>query len=153
MFGLAPQPLLIELGRLLCDICPADVHQLKREPKGWGWVPDGDPIAFRRSSSCSSAKVVALKVALSATVTDDRIRRVLGPDVPIWSITADEPHNDIMRRTEDLRTWRRLLRRMFDEIKAACGREAEEFMYSRRCLSPPPSRRAASGCPKPTFHL
>ena len=47
VFGLAPQPLLIELGRLLCDICPADVHQLKREPKGWGWVPDGDPIAFR----------------------------------------------------------------------------------------------------------
>jgi SMODS-associated and fused to various effectors sensor domain len=38
VFGLAPQPLLIELGRLLCDICPADVHQLKREPGlGPGW--------------------------------------------------------------------------------------------------------------------
>lgn len=29
VFALALQPLLIELGRLLCDICPANVHQLK----------------------------------------------------------------------------------------------------------------------------
>ena len=26
VFALAPQPLLIELGRLLCDIVPAAVH-------------------------------------------------------------------------------------------------------------------------------
>ena len=129
VFGLAPQPLLIELGRLLCDISPADVHQLKREPKGWGWVLSGDPISFRASSSFSASKVVALKLALSATVTDDRIQRVLGSHVPIWSITADEPRNDIIRRAEDLRTWRRLLRRTFDQIKAVCGRDAEIHLF------------------------
>lgn len=129
VFGVAPQPLLIELGHLLCDISSADVHQLKREPKGWGWVSYGDPIAFRTSSSSLAAKVVALKLALSATVTDERIQRVLGPNVPIWSVTADEPHNDIMRRGEDLRTWRRLLRRTFDQIKAVCGRGAEIHIF------------------------
>jgi hypothetical protein len=129
VFGLAPQPLLIELGRLLCDIGSADVHQLKREPKGWGWVSDGAEIAFRTSLSSLAANVVALKLALSATVTDDRIHRVLGPSVPIWSITADEPHNDIMRRSEDLCTWRRILRRTFDQIKAVCGRDAEIHVF------------------------
>lgn len=129
VFGLAPQPLLIELGRLLCDICPADLHQLKREPKGWGWVPNGDPIAFRTSSSSSAAKVVALKLALSATVTDDRFHRVLGPDVPIWSITADQPNNDIIRRAEDLHTWRRLLRSTFDQISTECARDAEIHVF------------------------
>jgi len=129
VFGLAPQPLLIELGHLLCDISSADVHQLMREPKGWGWVSDGDPIAFRTSSGSSGANVVALKLALSATVTDDRIHRVLGPNVPIWSITAADPHNDIMRRAEDLHTWRRLLRRTFDQIKAGCERDAEIHVF------------------------
>lgn len=129
VFGLAPQPLLIELGRLLCDICPAEVHQLKREPKGWGWQFDGDGIAFQTTESNVASSRVALKLALSATVKDDRIHRVLGSDVPIWSITADNPHNDIMRRAEDLRNFRRLLRRTFDRIKAVNGSHAEIHVF------------------------
>lgn len=129
VFGLAPQPLLIELGQLLCDICPMDVHQFKREPKGWGWLDDGNPVKFVTSEPKMGAPRVALKLALSATVTDDRIRRVMGAEVPIWSITAEEPHNDIMRRGEDLRTYRRLLRKTFDRIRAACGSSAEIHVF------------------------
>ena len=129
VFGLAPQPLLIELGRQLCDICPMDVHQLKREPKGWGWLADGEPIRFRATGSEVRSRRVALKLALSATVADDRIASRAWSRCPIWSITAEEPHNDIMRRAEDLRTFRRLLRRTFNEIKAVCGREAEIHVF------------------------
>jgi hypothetical protein len=104
------------------------VHQLKREPKGWGWLADGEPIDFQVSGSDVRSPKVALRLALSATVTIDRIQRVLG-DVAIWSITADKPHNDIMRRAEDLRTFRRLLRRTFNDIKAACGQRAEIHIF------------------------
>ena len=129
VFGLAPQPLLIELGRLLCDICPADVHQLKREPKGWGWIAEGVAIQLRLRAPEQSGRIVALKLALSATVTDERIRKVLGNDVPIWSITADEPHNDVMRRSEDLAAYRRLLRLAYDRIKATHGHDAEIHVF------------------------
>ena len=129
VFGLAPQPLLIELGRLLCDICPADVHQLKREPKGWGWLADGDPIRFGTTACDRRAAKVALKLAVSATITDERIHRVLGENVPIWSITAELPHNDIVRRSEDLHTWRRLLRTTFDRIKAVNSSDAEIHVF------------------------
>jgi hypothetical protein len=135
VFGLAPQPLLIELGRLLCDICPIDVHQLKREPKGWGWLADGEPIRFQATDSRPTSNKVALKLALSATVTDDRIQRVLGDTVPIWSITAANPHNDVMRRAEDLRAFRHILRRTFNEIKAACGHDAEIHVFPALPLS------------------
>ena len=67
---------------------------------------------------------VALKLALSATVTDDRLRAVLGDDVAIWSLTAESPHNDIMRRPEDLVEFKRHLRRLFDQIKAVHGENA-----------------------------
>lgn len=130
VFGLAPQPLLIELGRLVCDICPADVHQLKREPKGWGWLANGDSVRYRTNETSVPSPTIALKLALSATVMDDRIHRVLGPDVPIWSITADKPHNDILRCADDLRTYRCLLRSTFDRIKALNGSHAVIHVFA-----------------------
>jgi hypothetical protein len=65
---------------------------------------------------------VALKLALSATVSDDRMEAVLGPDVAIWSVTADTPYNDIMRRPEDLSELKRHLRCLLDRIKLRMAR-------------------------------
>lgn len=125
VFALAPQPLLIELGRLLGDIVPVAVHQRYREPATWRWQPDQPAITFRVGEYEGTPQVaVALKLALSATLTDDRIRSVLGDDVAIWSLTGENPHNDIMRRPEDLVEFKRHLRRLFDRIKAAHGENA-----------------------------
>jgi hypothetical protein len=125
VFALAPQPLLIELGHLLGDIVPVTVHQRYREPATWRWQADQPAIKFRIGEYEGSPNVpIALKLALSATVTDDRILAVLGEDVGIWSITAESPHNDIMRRSEDLVEFKRQLRRLFDRIKAVHGEDA-----------------------------
>jgi len=130
VFALAPQPLLIEFGRLLGDIVPITVHQKHREPDTWRWQPSQPAIMFRicehEGASCLS---VALKLALSATVTDDRIRAVLGDEVAIWSLTAENPHNDIMRRPEDLAEFKRRLRRLLDRIKATHGEGAEVNVF------------------------
>jgi len=124
VFALAPQPLLIELGRLIGDIVPVRVHQRHREPTTWGWQPDQSAIAFETAEGAGGADVhVALKLALSATVADDRIYAVLGPDAAIWSLAAQNPHNDIMRRPEDLAEFRRRLRRLLDGIKSVHGED------------------------------
>lgn len=125
VFALAPQPLLIELGHLLGDIVPVTVHQRYREPPTWRWQADQPAITFQVGEYSGSAKIaVALKLALSATVTDERIRAVLGEDVAIWSLTAENPHNDIMRRPDDLVEFKRHLRRLLDRMKALHGEEA-----------------------------
>jgi hypothetical protein len=67
---------------------------------------------------------VALALALSAKVNDERVIDVLGQDVSIWAIEASSPHNDVMRRTADLAEFRRLPRSTFNEIKAAHGEHA-----------------------------
>ena len=122
VFALAPQPLLIELGRLLGDISPADLYQRHREPAGWHWPNDGTPIRYqqvRRPEKTSGP--AALVLALSATVVDERITSVLGEDAGIWSITAEQPHNDIMQCRADLGEFRRLVRVTLNDIKAAHG--------------------------------
>jgi hypothetical protein len=123
VFALGPIPLLIELGRLLCDIVPADVYQRHREPAGWKWARTGEHAQFDIQPAQQSAKTVALKIGLSATVTDDRITAVLPKDVAIWSLCARDRHNDMMRYPEDLQTFRRQMRRLFDDVKAS-GAEA-----------------------------
>lgn len=130
VFALAPQPLLIELGRLLSDIPAAEVFQLHREPQTWGWQDDGARIDFLIGQPKRPAgKILALKLALSATVTDERIKDVLGSDIPIWSIAAANPHNDILRHCDDLSEFRILIRQIFDRIKAQHGEDAEIHIF------------------------
>ncbi|RVH08713.1 SAVED domain-containing protein [Sinorhizobium meliloti] len=125
VFALAPQPLLIELGTLLGDIMPVTVHQKHREPSTWKWQLHQPAISFNVGEYSGPKDVpVALKLAISATVDDQRIRSVLGENAAIWSIAADEPHNDIMRRPEDLAIYKTHLRRLFDRIKAHHGEDA-----------------------------
>lgn len=122
VFALAPQPLLIELGRLLCDIVPAVVHQRHREPASWRWASDGPPITFQVTEpDIGLSGSVALKLGVSATVTDARLQAVLGDEAAIWSLCADQPHNDVLRRADDEAAFRRELRRLYDRIKARHG--------------------------------
>lgn len=122
LFALAPQPRLIELGRLLCGIVPAVVHQRHREPASWRWASNGPPIIFQFTEpDVGQSGPIALKLGVSATVTGARLQAVLGADAAIWSLCADQPHNDILRRLVDQAAFRRELRRRYDRIKAWHG--------------------------------
>jgi hypothetical protein len=125
LFALAPMPLLIELGRLLSDITPTSVYQLHREePTGWGWVLNDNSIEIKTKTLGKSKKQIALKLAISAKISDERITSVLGSDTSIWSIEAVDPHNDIIRSPEDLSSIRRILRSQLSAIKSTHGENA-----------------------------
>jgi hypothetical protein len=124
VFALGPIPLLVELGRLLGDITPMDVYQLHREPAGWLWAKDRDRIRYVIGRPAKIGRTIALKLGLSGDVADERITAVLGADVSIWSLIAAVPDNDLMRYPEDLSEFRRLMRQLYNEIKAAHGENA-----------------------------
>lgn len=128
VFARAPQPLLIELGRLLGDITPAEVYQLHREPAGWRWAEDRDPIQYRVRHGRGDGPA-ALVLALSATVNDERIHEVLGPNAAIWAIAADAPHNDVMRHVSDLAAFRSRLRSLLDALKAHHGQHGDIHLF------------------------
>ena len=124
VFALAPQPLLIELGRLIYDIVPTTVHQLLREPQGWIWQRDRPPLEFIASEPAVGMDgPIALKLAVSAPVDDERIRSAIGADAAIWSLTIAETGNDVVRRPEDLQAFRTAMRKMYRDIKGRHGDE------------------------------
>jgi hypothetical protein len=124
VFGLAPIPLLVELGRLISDISDAEVRQLLREPKGWSWDASPGRLVLNDRIPQGSGNAVALKLEVSGLIADSRVVSILGDDVSVWALTAADAHNDIIRSPDDLRLWRQRLRRILEEIKDRHG-EAE----------------------------
>lgn len=120
IFGLAPQPLLIELGRLVSDLRRAEVYQLHREPTTWRWQ-DHPITEFKLIPPSDFHGSVALNLSLSADINNDRLYQVLGQDLSIWTITIDNPHNDFLKTKDTLSHFRKCLRTTLNEIKSKHG--------------------------------
>ncbi|MCK9424299.1 MAG: SAVED domain-containing protein [Bacteroidales bacterium] len=135
VFGLAPQPLLIKFGTLLSEIYPADVYQLHREPNTWQWLDEPVNNDFIIIEPDSKTGTPVLLLSLSVTVTDDRIERVLGSNVSIWRITVKAPNNDFLKASSQLSEFRKLIRSIFDRIKAYHGKEQPLHIFPAMPLS------------------
>lgn len=121
VFALAPQPLLIQLGALIGDITIADTFQRHREPPGWSWPTEAGAVPFVASAPVRTEGSPALVLAVSATITPDRITRVLGENASVWSITVPQPHNDLMKDRGMLSAFRQQVRTTLDRMKAQHG--------------------------------
>lgn len=118
VFAFAPMPLLIKLGTLINDISVADIYQPVRSPNTWKLTNDPASVSYSVNSPAAKHKVVALNISLSATVTNDRITKVLGDDCSIYTVTIASPFNDYLKSKNDLVEFGNTMRRLFDRIKA-----------------------------------
>lgn len=122
VFGFAPIPLLIELGRLLSDLSQVTVFGRHREPHpGWAWPDDGSELVFERKKGPPGPKHVALKLAVSAEISDNRVNAVLGSRLSIWEVRSSEFGTSVLRNQTDLSRYRKLVGRVLDEIKTDHG--------------------------------
>ncbi|MFD1777214.1 SAVED domain-containing protein [Fredinandcohnia salidurans] len=123
VFALAPQPLLIELGVLISDICQADVYQLHREPSDWKWQDDPEGSEYIVEEPDIIHEKVALNLSLSATIDNQRITNVLGTDTSIWNVTISHPNNDFLNSSGQLSKIRTVFRELLNKIKMMHGQD------------------------------
>jgi len=121
VFALAPQPLLIKLGILLNDLTNVKVYQKHREPSTWKWQATSPNIKYTLSEPTDKTKTPVLVFSLSATITHDRIQKVLGNNVSIWEIIIDVPNNDFLKTEALLADFRYIVRHALDKIKLHHG--------------------------------
>lgn len=129
VFALAPQPLLVLLGVMLGDISDVDVYQRRREPATWEWTTKSERISFGIDEPADRTGIPALILALSATVTSDRVTSVLGQCTSIWRLTTPTPHNDLITSRNHLAELRRVLRTLLDRIKSAHGQTTPVHIF------------------------
>ncbi len=129
VFGLAPQPLLTYLGSLLTDIPSAEVYHLFREPPDWRWRehPENFKLVVQKPKHFEGPP--ALVLALTATVTVERVTSVLGTMASVWTITVPKPKHDAIRSREGLSLFRKKIRLLLNEIKARHGQDAELHVF------------------------
>ncbi|HWB84455.1 MAG TPA: SAVED domain-containing protein [Bryobacteraceae bacterium] len=128
VFGLAPQPLLMLLGHLLCDIAAAEVFQLHREPPDWSWQADPNGFQYQTVEPGATDGPPALVFALSATINDERVHAVL-PGANIWKMSIPAPSNDFLKSRSQARLFREKVRLLLDRIKAAHGEHATLHVF------------------------
>lgn len=121
VFALAPQPLLIKLGILLNDMNNVRVYQKHREPSTWKWQASSPNVEYIIREPADKTRIPVLVFSLSATVTQDRIRRILGDNISLWEVTISNPNNDFLKTEVLLSDFRRIVRLMFDKIKSYHG--------------------------------
>ena len=121
LFALAPQPLLIKLGVLLNDLYNVRVFQKHREPSTWQWQQTDSNVSYILKEPKEKGKTPVLILSLSATITHDRIRKVLGDNVSIWEVTIDTPRNDFLKTERLLSEFRQMVRHTFEKIKTHHG--------------------------------
>ena len=129
IFAIAPQPLLILLGSLLTDIPNAQVYHLFREPPDWRWRDHPEDFRLDVVHPQNTAGPPALVLSLTATVTDDRITAILGPNASIWKISVPEPAHDSLPSKQALSEYRKSVRLVLDKIKTAYGHDTELHIF------------------------
>ena len=129
VFGLAPQPLLVFLGKLLSDIPEAQVYQRHREPQTWRWQRNDLITQFDVIEPDHIQPLVALNISLSATIDNSRIEQVLGENTSIWKLTIPQPHNDFMRSASQLQQFRNEFRTLMDKIKSKHGHDTTLHIF------------------------
>ncbi len=129
IFAFAPQPLLIELGRLLSDIPAAEIYQLHREPPNWKWQDSPEGFEYIVKEPSSRLKDVAINLSLSGAIDNSRITSVLGDEVSIWVISSNDPNNDFLKSPSQLAAFRCLFRRLLNRLKLEHGNDARIHIF------------------------
>lgn len=120
IFAMACQPLLIYLGYLIGDVVKAEVFQPNRvsQEEDWKWQKDYDAANFIVDKPKTFyRKTPALSLSLSGSINHDSIKKVLGQDCDIWTISALEPNPNIIKAKNQLCAFKEYVRKVLDEIK------------------------------------
>lgn len=120
LFPFGPMPILIKLGTMLNDIYSVDIRQKRRNPDTWHFDDDIDTV-YNFEVAPEVKTNVALKIELSASITNDRITRVLGDNTSIYSIKIDNPDNDFVKSRKQIVDFGEKMKEAFREIEKIHG--------------------------------
>lgn len=123
VFGLAPIPLLMVLGREVGDIVGTRIFQKHRVPDTWEWLPcAGVGPHFRLSSPdvLGAASDAVLLLSVSGRVSQDAIPDPL-LSAPRWEVAATAPDCSFIRSEEQLNEFGAAVRGVLENISSAHG--------------------------------
>lgn len=131
VFGIAPMPLLMFLGKCIGDTIPCDLYQSHRNientNKTWSWREIANRGATY-SIICereAQGDVVLLKLAISDTINEDKYLALLSDNVTIYQIAASEQSPHFLKSKKQLELFSYEYRKLLNLIQAKHGKNCK----------------------------
>jgi transcriptional regulator with XRE-family HTH domain len=134
VFALAPQPLVVELGRRLSNIQKVKLYPTFRKnyfEAGWGWYRGQHYISESESRKKLGYEIykpkntkgrVVLNLSLSSSILYEEIERVLGSDISVWKLSIEKPDDGCVQNKNHLFAFRKVFRKILTKIMAKHGK-------------------------------
>ncbi len=135
--AIAPQPLLIYLGTLFSDIADVEVQQLQREPLQEWYLSNEKDEKFDVNIVIPKKKhsKVALNISITADISEERIRNIVGDECDIFKIESNIHGNDIIKSRNQLEKYKNKIREVYEQIKDIYGRQCEIIVFPAMPIS------------------
>ena len=136
VFAIGPMPLLMFLGKCIGDTIPADLYQSHRNIKDtsqtWSWQAE-EP-ETQTSYIVNPVKVVensenvAIILALSDTVNEDKYADFVDNAFSIYEITIENPSPHFLRNPKQLEHFSYEYRKLLNQVQARHGHRCKVFI-------------------------
>ncbi|MGM0580549.1 MAG: SAVED domain-containing protein [Bacteroidota bacterium] len=130
VFGLAPQPLLMYLGRSLGDKISCQIFEPRRtenQDNMWKWnEEDGANIEFKtaRIAKNDSSEAILL-IALSDYLGDDKYEEMPVKNPSIYKITINNPVQGFVSKKSDVSNFIMSMRSLLNKIQKEVGKDCK----------------------------
>lgn len=131
VFGIAPMPLLMFLGKCIGDTIPCDVYQSHRNientNKTWNWQ-EGAEFETTFDVSCqkdAKGDIVILKLSISDALKEDKFQALLSDDVSVYQISEIESSPHFLKSKRQLELFIYEYRKLLNLIQAKHGKNCK----------------------------
>lgn len=134
LFGIAPMPLLMYLGRCIGDTVPADIYQSHRNientSKTWSWQEEVS-VESTYSVSCrqeGKGEIVFLSLAISDSIERDKYENLISDTCSIYQISISEPSPHFLKSKRQLEIFSYEYRKLLNRIQARHGKNCKVYI-------------------------
>ncbi|RCJ20243.1 hypothetical protein A6S26_05840 [Nostoc sp. ATCC 43529] len=134
IFGIAPMPLLMYLGRCIGDTVPTDIYQSHRNientSKTWSWQEEAS-VELPYSVSCEQegrSEIVLLKLAISDTIGLDKYANLVSNNCSIYQVSVSEASPHFLKSKRQLEIFSYEYRKLLNTIQAKHGKNSQIFI-------------------------
>lgn len=133
IFGLAPIPLLMYLGKCVGDTIPAEIYQSHRNidetSKTWNWRESNVfPQYHAKFEHEANGDKVLLKIAISDYLAPDKYSSLADSNDSIYCLTVDEPSVHFLQSKKQLEHFSYEYRKLLNDIQEKHGRNCVIYL-------------------------
>lgn len=131
VFGIAPMPLLMYLGKCIGDTLPTDIYQSHRNientSRTWSWQENtrGESSYNVSCEQQGKSEIVLLKLAISDTIGIDKYDKLVSDNCSIYQITIADPSPHFLNSKKQLEIFSYEYRKLLNQIQAEHGKKCK----------------------------